>query len=159
MNRIEEALTTFNNGFNCAQAIFSSFSEEMGMSRNIALKVSSGLGAGLGHQGKECGVVFGAYLVIGLRVGSSQPNDELSKELVYNLTRRFDKSFREIHHFLNCSELLCLDMSTPEGYGTAIEKGLFDTLCQDFVRDAVIILEQILNKLDENQFLNQIKIK
>ena len=146
MNRIEKALTTFNSGFNCAQAIFSAFSEDLGMNRDIALKVSSGLGAGLGHKGKECGVVLGAYMVISLRYGSNLPNDELSKELVYNLTHKFDKRFKEIHHFLNCSELLNLDMSTPEGYGTALEKGLFNTKCQEFVRDAVVVLAQIMNK-------------
>jgi C_GCAxxG_C_C family probable redox protein len=154
MDRTEEALATFNNGFNCAQAVLSAFSEKLGMNRDLALKVASGMGAGLGHQGRVCGVVFGAYLVLSLRAGSSHPNDELSKELVYNLTRRFDTSFLNIHKALNCSELLEVDMSTPEGYSAALEQGLFDTKCQLFVKDAVRIIEQIFDKLDRNEFLN-----
>jgi hypothetical protein len=43
-----------------------------------------------------------------------------------------------------CRELLGHDLSKPEGRKAAYEKGLFTTLCPQFVRDAVEIVEQLL---------------
>jgi C_GCAxxG_C_C family probable redox protein len=144
MNKIDDALDTFNNGFNCAQAVLSAFAPNLGLSRDTALKITSGLGAGLGYQGKICGAVVGAYLVIGLKNGSYMPNDELNKEITYKLTRIFDSEFMDIHHSLICKELLDADLSTPDGFSYALNHGLFDTCCPDFVKSSVMILEKIL---------------
>ncbi len=146
MNKNEEAVSIFNNGFNCAQAVLSVFASEKGLDRNMALKVATGLGAGLGHQGKICGAVVGAYLSIGLHAGSSAPNDEFAKEITYHMSRKFDREFLKNNPSLICKELLKVDLSTPEGYDIAKEKGLFETLCPNFVSDAVIILEKMFEK-------------
>jgi C_GCAxxG_C_C family probable redox protein len=147
MNKTEYAVATFNDGFNCAQAVLSAFAPELGLNRETALKIASGLGAGLGYQGKTCGAILGAYMVISLRTGSSMPNDELSKEITYNKTREFDKQFMKTHHSLLCKELLNTDLSTEEGYSYAVDNGLFENSCQTFVKDAVILLEQIISEL------------
>jgi len=146
MNRNEEAVSVFNNGYNCAQAVLSVFATEKGLDRNAALKIATGLGAGLGHQGKICGAVVGAYLSIGLHAGSSAPDDEFAMEITYYLSRKFDGDFLKLHPSLICKDLLQADLSTPEGYDTAREKGLFETLCPKFVGDAVNILEKIFEK-------------
>jgi C_GCAxxG_C_C family probable redox protein len=146
MKKVEEALEIFNNGFNCTQAVLAVFAEEFGMEKSTSLKIATGLGAGLGNQGNICGAVFGAYLALSLRYGSSMPRDEYSKELTYHLTRVFDKEFIQIHGALECQKLLKTDLSTPEGYNYALEHGLFDTVCQDFVRNAVTIAEKLLEK-------------
>ena len=147
MNKTEDALATFNNGFNCAQAVLSAFAQELGLNRETALKIASGLGAGLGYQGKTCGAILGAYMVISLRTGSSMPNDELSKENTYNKTREFDRQFMKTHHSLLCRELLNTDLSSEEGYRYAVDNNLFETNCPTFVKDSVLIIEKILNKL------------
>ncbi|MCX6225047.1 MAG: C-GCAxxG-C-C family protein, partial [Bacteroidia bacterium] len=115
--------------------------------RNTALKIATGLGAGLGYQGKICGAVLGAYLVLSLKTGSPEPNDVLCKEITYRLTRAFDQEFMNIHRSLICKDLLHADLSTAEGYRYADENGLFNNTCPVFVRDAVIILEELLERL------------
>jgi C_GCAxxG_C_C family probable redox protein len=145
MNKTEEALATFSNGFNCAQAVLSVFAEDLGMPRDTALKIASGLGAGLGRQGKICGVVLGAYMVLSLKAGSPEPNAVLCKELTYRLTRAFDNDFMIIHHSLICRDLLHTDISTPEGYRYANENGLFSNTCPVLVSDAIMILEHLLS--------------
>ena len=39
MTRVDDAVTEFKNGFNCAQAILSAFSQEYGLNKELALKV------------------------------------------------------------------------------------------------------------------------
>jgi hypothetical protein len=40
------------------------------------------------------------------------------------------------------------DISTPEGYEAAKEKGLFTSVCPKFVRDAAEILEEMVAEGD-----------
>jgi hypothetical protein len=47
MTRKEEAMVLFEDGFNCCQAVFSVFSEELLIDRELALKVATGFGGGL----------------------------------------------------------------------------------------------------------------
>ena len=49
----DQAVATFNNGFNCAQAVFSTYAEEFGIDRTIALKISCGFGAGMGRRSRK----------------------------------------------------------------------------------------------------------
>ncbi len=45
-----------------------------------------------------------------------------------------------------CKELIGVDVGTPEGLAAAREKKIFSTVCPDFVRDAVEILETLLKQ-------------
>ena len=149
MKKTDEALHIFANGFNCAQAVLTVFAQTYGLDRKLALKIATGMGAGLGFQGKTCGAVLGAYMVISLFRGSDLPNDEPSKEICYNLAREFDKQFASMNGSLECRELLNADLSDPDGYSLALENDLFDRKCPGFVNDAIHILEKIINKYEK----------
>lgn len=144
MNKMEEAQYLFDKGYSCAQAVLTTFANEHNIDHEVALKIASGLGAGLGFRGNICGAVLGAYIVIGLSEGSHLVNDEYSNEVVYNLTRRFDKEFIKMHSTTNCKELLQVDLSKPEGIDYAVQTDLFKTKCPIFIGDAVSILEKML---------------
>lgn len=146
MDKSAESIDIFNQGFNCAQAILAAFAPSLGLSRELALKIATGMGAGFGFQGKTCGAVIGAYLVIGLLKGSTESFDESSKKETYNITRQFDRMFEKKHGSIECSELLKTDISTEEGYRFAMENSFFETKCQKFVEDASLILEQLINE-------------
>ena len=65
----------------------------------------------------------------------------------YDVTVLDDLSggFRERHGALTCRDLLGCDISTPEGFARAKERGLFDTVCAKLVKDSVEILEDMLS--------------
>ena len=44
------AISQFHGGFNCAQAVCSAFCEKHGLDSKTALKISCGLGGGLGRE-------------------------------------------------------------------------------------------------------------
>ena len=144
MNKIEKAVNCFNQGFACSQAILSTYSEEFGLNKDIAVKVAQGFGGGMGRMADICGAVTGAFMVIGLKYGMKDVVDKEAKEKTYKLVKEFADRFKLRNKTIVCRELLCCDMSTKEGMRIIKEKNLFTTLCPKFVQDATEILEEIL---------------
>ena len=68
------------NGFTCSSAVFSSFSEALGLHPETAKKISCGFGAGISKTGNICGAVSGAIMVIGLKFGKAKEGDEAATE-------------------------------------------------------------------------------
>lgn len=124
--------------------MLSSFGEEFGLDRERALKVAGAFGGGMARMGKTCGAVTGALMVIGLKYSKTKAGDEGARERTYELVGEFIKRFKSLHGTICCRELLGYDLSSPEERTAASEKGLFTTLCPQFVRNATEILEEIL---------------
>ncbi len=141
MNRVDTALSRFAVGFNCSQAVFSSYAE--GIDEETALRIASGFGGGMGRMADTCGAVTGAMMVLGLRFGGTSPDRE-AKERVYATVRAFVNRFKARNGSLACRDLLGCDISTPEGLQHAQKTGLFSKTCPKFVRDACEILEAML---------------
>ncbi len=144
MSKKELVLYRFAEGFSCSQAIFSTYGEELGLSRETALKIAAGFGGGMGRMAETCGAVAGAFMTIGLKYGAINVEDRAAKEKTYELVREFADRFKARHGSIICKELLSCDISTPEGMEVAKEQELFTTLCPKFVIDAAEILEDIL---------------
>jgi len=145
MGKADDAYTIMATGrMNCAQAILSNYSEIFGLNRNLALQLAQGFGGGMGHTGKTCGAVTGAYMVLGLanKISGSNPREGLEK--TYGLINEFNCKFQELHSSIICKELIGYDLSTQEGLAEARNKSIFTTVCPDFVRDSVKILDTLL---------------
>jgi C_GCAxxG_C_C family probable redox protein len=144
MSDVERAVSGFKQGFNCCQAVVSTYGPRFGLERESALKLASGFGGGIGHLGESCGAVTGALMVIGLKHGGTLAEDEKSSEKTYGLISQFLKRFKARHGSIQCRELLGYDISTPEGLKTARDNGLFEKQCPAYVRASAEILEEIL---------------
>ena len=134
-SKAKDAVACFNEGFNCSQAILSTYCEALGLNRETALKLACGLGAGMGRLQETCGAVSGAYLVIGLKCG----ND---KEKTYALVREFARRFEARNKTANCRALLGVDLTGGDKQ-TAMER--VKRVCPKMVQDAAEILESILD--------------
>jgi C_GCAxxG_C_C family probable redox protein len=142
----EQAVNVFREGSNCSQAVISVYAEDFGLSRENALKISSGFGGGMGRMAKTCGAVTGAFMVLGLKYGNADIHDKESRERIYGLVREFARLFENRNGSIVCRELLDCDISKPEGAATAKENGLFATVCPKLVGDATEILEEMMNE-------------
>jgi C_GCAxxG_C_C family probable redox protein len=142
MDHTELALDTFKNNFNCAQSVFSTFSEAYGLPRETALKLAGGLGGGV-RCGEVCGAATGAVLVIGLKCGQTLPGDVQAKEYCNEQTAEFMRLFRERNGSCLCRDLLGIDISVGDNRRVAKEKNLFNTVCTDLITSAVEILEDM----------------
>jgi C_GCAxxG_C_C family probable redox protein len=144
MDTVKRAVSCFEEGFSCAQAILSTYGPQFGLEPETALKVAGAFGGGMGRLGEVCGAVSGAFMVIGLKYGKTRAEDEETKEKAYSLAQEFADRFRSRNGAIRCKELLGCDINTPEGRATAEEKRLFTTLCPRLVQDAAEIIEQML---------------
>jgi len=140
-SRINAAVDCFNNGFNCAQAILSTYCGEFGLDEETALKIACGLGAGMGRLQETCGAVSGAYLLIGLKHGKYARGDEAAKEKTYELVREFSRLFVEKNKTTSCRDLLGVDLINGDKQ-IAVER--VKTICPKMVQDAAEILESMI---------------
>ena len=144
MSNADRAVTCFKQGFSCSQAILSTYGETFGLQRDAALRVAGAFGAGMGRTGNTCGAVTGAFMVIGLKYGKIEAEDEETKEKAYSLVSEFCKRFESLHGSIVCRELLGCDLSTEDGLARARDERLTELRCPEFVGKAAEILDEIL---------------
>jgi C_GCAxxG_C_C family probable redox protein len=140
----EIAVGIFNNGYNCAQAVLSSHSEEYGLDTIFAKKLGGAFIGGIANNGEVCGAVSGALMLIGLKYGQYIDGDIESKEKTINKTNEFIQNFKKEYGSIICRELLKYDISIKEEAIKARESGIFKTLCPVLVKRSVEIFEEIL---------------
>lgn len=138
MRRVEEAVSCLKEGFSCSQAVLSAYGTEFGLDREIALKVSGAFGGRMGRMGGTCGAVTGAFMVIGLKYGKTEAEDNQTREKAYSLVRGFVAEFESRNGSVICRELIGGDIGTPEGMKTA------RNVCPKLVTDAAEIIERLL---------------
>ncbi len=144
MSKADEAVQCFKNGYLCSQAVLSTYSEQLGLDRETALKLACPFGGGIARMGETCGAVTGAFMLIGLKAGMVDSHKPEDKEHTYQLVQEFTDRFTEMYGSIKCAELLHCDISTEKGRTFAIEHNLYDTLCPVYVCDAVKIVEDLL---------------
>jgi C_GCAxxG_C_C family probable redox protein len=144
MTKSDDAYQCFMSRFTCSAAVFSAFSEDLGLDPDTAKKVACGFGAGLSKTGTICGAVSGGVMVIGLKYGKTKAADEAATEKTRALVRQFIHEFTEKNGSVNCTELLGYNLNDPQAYAAAKDSGLFLSKCPLLVRDAANILEKIL---------------
>jgi C_GCAxxG_C_C family probable redox protein len=112
VNRIKTANELFNRGYNCAQALLASFGGDLGLNRDMALKIASPFGGGIGRMGEACGAVTGGLMIIGLKYGITEPGFEKKMktcEVVSTFIEQFKK--RNKSRSIFCSELIGFRMN------------------------------------------------
>jgi C_GCAxxG_C_C family probable redox protein len=124
-DKIENAIQNFNEGFNCSQVIFREYAEQFGLDKSIASKIACSLGGGIAGTGQICGVLTGAYLVLGLKHGNSDCRDQESKKKTYELVKEFTKKFENLNGSTVCNDL----------------KGQDRSVCVKYIKDALEILQ------------------
>ena len=131
----------FDQGFDCAQTVFSVFAEELDLDEETALKIAAGFGGGM-HLGDMCGCVTGGLLVLGLKYGWNEEGDAVGKDLMNRKAQEYERRFLERLCGLRCRELLEADVSTSEGKMLAAER--IPDRCPGFAAAATEILEEML---------------
>lgn len=152
-NHQEKAEALFKEGYNCAQAVFAAYSEDLGMDTETALKLASSFGGGMGRMREVCGTVSGMFMVAGLKFGSFDPKDAEAKSKHCKRIQELAQKFREQNGSIICRELLGL--SKPEGTtvpetGTANKK----RPCLELVKDAAKIMDEYLEEASHENCVN-----
>ena len=142
MSKVKDAVSAFESGFNCSQAVVRTYGPDYGLSALDSVRVSCGFGGGM-RRGDTCGAVTGALIVLGLRFGPQDASDTAAKAGVYSKVTEFQLRFESRCDSVACRDLLGCDVSTDEGMEHAKNKNLFRTICPRMVEVAAEILEQM----------------
>lgn len=146
MDRTEKALAWFDNNYNCAQSVLTSFAEEVDMPEDELLRVACAFGGGMGRQQLTCGAVTGAAMLLGLKYGKGKNDSNDKKLLTYDKTVELFNEFVKVNGSTSCLKLLNnLDMRNEVDYSDIVGQNLFHVNCRKYVADAVKITEQIIN--------------
>jgi C_GCAxxG_C_C family probable redox protein len=146
MNRSERADQLFQQGFNCAQSVACAFAEDLGADRELALRMATGFGGGMGHTSNTCGALTGAVMALGLAFGMKNAGDQAAKDRTYALVGEAVRRFRERAGAITCTDLLGFDLSIPEQLQTVRDRGLTKEKCPGYVKAAAEIVEQLLRE-------------
>jgi C_GCAxxG_C_C family probable redox protein len=142
MSKVQDAVSAFESGFNCSQAIVRTYGPDYGLSLLDSVRVSCGFGGGM-RRGDTCGAVTGALMVLGLRFGARDASDTSAKAAVYSKVEEFQSRFESHCDSVSCRDLLGCDISTPQGMEHATGNNLFKTVCPGMVQVAAEILEDM----------------
>ena len=143
MERSEHAKELFLSGNNCAQSVLLSFAEDMGYSKELALKVSAGFGGGIAKEQQICGAVTGAIMVLGILKGEkASDNDEL-KSQTYSAVQLFLKKFTEDFQSTSCGELTGCDFKSDAGNEKFKNEEVMENICAPCVKRAVELVEAL----------------
>ncbi len=144
--RSDKALDLFKEGQFCSQAVLSAFCDSIDITPEMALKIASGFGGGMGRMGEVCGAVTGAFLALGLYTWQGPTATTAEKNKINDRVRDFTARFKEQYGSIVCRDLLGCDIGQPEGHQEAIDKSVFVSVCRPVVQDAVRILEDMLHE-------------
>ena len=143
-DRVEKAVELFKAGCTCSQAVVVAYSDVFGIDKKTAMRVSCGLGAGVGRMREVCGAVSGMAMLAGLKHGGETPDAEAKKK-TYEVTQAMAEAFKARNGSIVCRELLGLDRPendpTPEARTEAYYK---KRPCAALVEDAAAIVERFL---------------
>lgn len=143
MKHTELANMYFEQKYHCSQAVLAAFAEELGLTKQQALKLGGCFGGGM-CKGEVCGACTGALMALGLKFGQSDVEDMQSRKKANDVAVEFLEAFAKENGSYICKELLGYDLTTEEGYKQAMEKKLFVEFCPKMVESATIIVEELL---------------
>lgn len=135
----------FKNGYNCSQAVFCSFCEDLGCNEMTGVSVATGFGGGFGRQGMICGCLSGAAMVIGMKYGVESKGNPEVRNMTYDRIKEFSEKFEQKFGEMNCADLIKLRLDNPEDRQTAADKNVFALKCSVIVRETAEMLKEYMS--------------
>ena len=117
----DAAYAWFLKGYNCSQSVVAAFAPQLGLTEEMALRLSAGFGAGIGRMREVCGAFCGVVTVLSMVY--ADPADPKDKSRMYALVQQAAEQYRSRNGggSIKCRELLAKAGAAPAG-GTAAEE-------------------------------------
>ncbi len=120
----DAAYAWFLKGYNCSQSVVAAFAPQLGLTEEMALRLSAGFGAGIGRMREVCGAFCGVVTVLSMVY--ADPADPKDKSRMYALVQQAAEQYRNRNGgSIICRELLAKAGAAPAG-GTAAEERTAD---------------------------------
>jgi C_GCAxxG_C_C family probable redox protein len=113
-NRINQSVSLFESGYNCAQSVFLAYADLYDLDRETAAKMASSFGGGMGRLREVCGAVSGMFMVLGFHYPASDIDDRKAKTINYEAVQRTAKEFQAEMGSYICADLLKIKRKPEE---------------------------------------------
>lgn len=134
----------FIKGYDCSQVVLAYFAERLGMTEEMANKVTACFGGGM-MQGDTCGAFTGALMAIGVKYGHWDEEILLTqKDGMMAKYAEFRNLYFQRYDTCRCKELLGYDVSVPEQLQEALSSGRMLDFCPKVVKNVIEVLEEVL---------------
>ncbi|MDD5953070.1 MAG: C-GCAxxG-C-C family protein [Oscillospiraceae bacterium] len=140
-SRADKAMEKYRSGYNCAQAIACTYCDLVGLDEETAFRLAEGFGFGMGNADGTCGALSAACMLVGMKSSTANLEKPNSKKETYKLCSAMMGPFAEQNGSVLCKDLKGLENGKIPG--TVLRT------CPDCVRDAALLLEDVLEKLEE----------
>lgn len=152
MNHAEKACQLFAEGRNCSQAVFTAFCDVTDIDKELALRLSSSFGGGMGRMREVCGTCSAMFMIAGILYGYTSRNDIDEKAEHYRRIQYLAQEFRNQHETINCLELLkYLNVNKNPEPEKRTEQYYKVRPCIKFVRTAAEILDKYIKEHPYNK--------
>mgnify|MGYP004536623627 FL=1 len=134
----------FIKGYDCSQVVLAYFAERLGITEEMANKVTACFGGGM-MQGDTCGAFTGALMAIGVKYGHWDEEILLTqKDGMMAKYAEFRNLYFQRYDTCRCKELLGYDVSVPEQLQEALSNGRMLDFCPKVVKNVIEVLEEVL---------------
>ena len=113
--------------YNWSQKVLDVFSEELGLDKEVALRLTKGFGGGAGC-GELCGAVTAGIMALGLKYGDD------SKGYIEEFENRIEEKYASIR----CKTMLVNKVKSE--------------VCPSIIEDTIFIIEEKLNEKEVNKW-------
>ena len=153
MTRKEKAMQSFLNGYNCSQCMILAFEdvikEHSDIDIELALKIASPFGGGMGRLREVCGSVSGMFMILGYLKGYSEPENYEGKKELYERVQELAKRYEAANGSIICRELLGLTEKRQEATPEVRSEEYYKMRpCTEKIGSAAEILEGYLKELN-----------
>lgn len=143
----EKACQLFTEGYNCAQAVLLAFSDVTGLDTELALRMSSSFGGGMGRMREVCGTCSAMFMVAGILYGTGSNSDDEKKVEHYKRIQYLASQFKEEHETIICLDLLKgLNVNKSPVPEKRTEQYYKARPCARFVKTAAEILDRYISE-------------
>ncbi len=116
--RIKRAVDYFEEGYNCSQSVLLAYADRYGLDKEMAARMASSFGGGMGRLREVCGAVSGMFMVLGLEYPFIDTNDKASKNENYKKVQETAAEFKTAMGSIICADLL-KQKREPQHYESA----------------------------------------
>ena len=149
MTHGERAEALFREGYNCAQAVFCAWADELRLDKQTAARLVWPLGGGMGRLREVCGTVSGALMVIGQFYGYGTPDKGKAKARLYFLEQTYAKRFAAANGSYICRDLLGLSSGPSAPTPDARTAEYYQKRpCPQLCKVAADLLEEMLAEIE-----------
>jgi C_GCAxxG_C_C family probable redox protein len=131
---IELARATFlteENTHGCAETVLIVLQHAYGLPDPTDSSPAMALNGGVAWSGGPCGAITGAAMAVGRLAARRIDDHKEAKGAARAVIAQLMADFREQFGHTGCSELIGLDISTPEGHAAFLEGQVWHTVCMD----------------------------